>query len=327
MKRKNKNKIDYSFVQVLTGSDLSSRRLPFMQAESKKAGPTIWLTGCIHGDEVGGMVVIQEMFKKIKKQGLLAGTVYGFPVMNPIGFENISRQITQTHEDVNRLFPGNANGSLGERIAQRIFSTITDTNPDLVLDLHNDWINSIPYTLIDPNPGAGLKKVYDQVRDFAHATGLAVVNEEETPDDRDDLRRSLSGSLIQAGIPALTLELGGSYIVNEEFVDYGVRSITNILVQLKMIDPEPNFTYPVPEKFEDKDLRYSHEPRASKSGVVRFLKKPGEAVKKGDSLAMIYNSFGKHQETVTALFDGLVLGHNDYSVAHPGMELYAFGRK
>jgi len=40
-----------------------------------------------------------------------------------------------------------------ERIAHRIFSTIQETQPTIVLDLHNDWIKSIPYTLIDPNPG------------------------------------------------------------------------------------------------------------------------------------------------------------------------------
>ena len=35
-----------------------------MSAESKNQGPTVWITACGHGDEVGGMVVIQEIFKK-----------------------------------------------------------------------------------------------------------------------------------------------------------------------------------------------------------------------------------------------------------------------
>ena len=57
-------KIKYSFIKIMTGSDLSRRRLPFMSAESSKSGPVVWLTGCGHGDEVGGTVVIQEIFKR-----------------------------------------------------------------------------------------------------------------------------------------------------------------------------------------------------------------------------------------------------------------------
>jgi len=322
-----KSEVDYSFLTLLTGSDLSSQRLPFMKVEGKENGPTIWLTGCIHGDEVGGMVTIQEVFKKLKSQGLLSGTVYGLPVMNPIGFENISRHLTATSEDINRLFPGRTNGTMGERIAERIFSTIITTKPDLVLDLHNDWINSIPYTLIDPNPGIKLKKTYDAVKNFAHQTGLIVINEAEENEDKDELLKTLSGSLLQANVPALTLELGPSYIVEDKFVDYGVSAIFNILSDLKMIKPTEIFDYPLPKGFDDKTLHYTHQPRASKSGVVRFLAKAGDVVKTDDVIAIIYNSFGKKQETVRATRDAIVLGHADSSVAHPGMELYAFGYK
>ena len=319
--------LKYSFIKILTGSDLSSRRLAVMEMKGREAGPVVWLTGCVHGDEVGGMVTIQEVFKKLKSQGLLRGTVYGLPVMNPIGFENVSRHITATAEDINRLFPGRADGTMGERIAERIFSTITDTKPDLVLDLHNDWIDSIPYALIDPSPGTKLKDTYDAVKDFAHQTGLIVINEAEEGEDKEELLKTLSGSLIQAGIPALTLELGPSYIVEDKFVDYGVSAIFNILSNLKMIAPAEVFDYPLPAGFDHKTLRYTHQPRAGKSGVTRFLVKAGDVVKAGDSIAIIYNSFGKKQEILRAPKDAIVLGHADSSVSHPGMELYAFGYK
>ena len=48
----------YSFLKILTGSDLSIRRLPVMSVSSRNPGPVIWLTGCMHGDEVGGLIVI-----------------------------------------------------------------------------------------------------------------------------------------------------------------------------------------------------------------------------------------------------------------------------
>ena len=90
----NQQKVKYSFLKILTGSDLSRRRLPFMAIESVRPGPVVWLTGCIHGDEVTGIVTIQEVFKNIRKQPLRNGSLYAFPLMNPIGFETASRNIT-----------------------------------------------------------------------------------------------------------------------------------------------------------------------------------------------------------------------------------------
>ncbi len=322
---KSKKNTRYSFLPILTGSDLSARRLPMMETRGKEPGPVVWITGCIHGDEVGGIVVIQEVFKHLAANPLLKGTVHALPLMNPIGFENVTRHLTVTHEDLNRVFPGRKDGSLAERTAHIIFSTIEKTSPSLVIDLHNDWNNSIPYTLTDPYPGLARRTAYRETQRLAHATGFAVINEEESPDDRDDLRHSLSGSMLSHGVPSFTIELGPAYVVKEEFVALGVKSILNVLCELGMLPECERFVYPTPRQFDDKVLRYTHEPRASKSGVVRFIAKPGAAVKKGDILARIYNPFGRLEETILAPRDALILGHTDYSVAFPGMELYAFG--
>jgi predicted deacylase len=290
-----------------------------MAAESKNPGPVVWLTACGHGDEVGGMVVIQEIFKKIRKN-LLRGSVYAFPLMNPIGFETISRNITLSEEDLNRSFPGNPNGSLAERIADRIFSTITRTSPTLVLDLHNDWTRSIPYALIDYSPAFHHDQVYEGTKTSGEKTGFLVISEVEAS------AKTLSHSLISQNIPALTLELGESYVVNEKNTEYGVKSIWNILSYLQMIEaPDDSFRYPTPEICRDKILRYSDKPFSSTSGIIRFLVKPGDLVSKGQSIAKTYNAFGKLQETLSALDDGIVLGHSDSSVVFPGMSVMAFG--
>lgn len=55
------------------------------------------------------------------------------------------------------------------------------------------------------------------------------------------------------------------------------------------------------------------------------MAKPGDIVTKGRAVARIYNTFGKLQDTVRALDDGIVLGHSDSSVAFPGAPIMAFG--
>jgi predicted deacylase len=75
----------------------------------------------------------------------------------------------------------------------------------------------------------------------------------------------------------------------------------------------------------DEVLTFSDKPVSSASGVIRFLRKPGDTVKQGRPVARIYNPFGKLQQTVIAQEDGIVLGHSDSSVAFPGAPVMAFG--
>ncbi|PIS42891.1 MAG: hypothetical protein COT24_01265 [Candidatus Kerfeldbacteria bacterium CG08_land_8_20_14_0_20_40_16] len=315
-----KPKIKYSLLKILTGSDLSRRQLPLMVVESSLKDPVVWLTACGHGDEVGGIVVVQEIFKMIRKRGLLRGSLYAFPLMNPIGFETNARSITLTREDLNRSFPGNSSGSLGERVANKIFTSIIETKPTLVLDLHNDWIKSIPYTLLDPYPGPVHKEAYEKTKIFGEKTGLLIIREKE------ELNRSLSYSIIKKDIPALTLELGESYVVNEMNIECGVKSIWNILAYLKMTEPlEKFFNYPLPKGYQGKILDYLDKPLSPTSGIIRFLVKPGTFVKKNQPIAKIYNVFGKLQETMLAFSNSIVLGHSDSSVAFPGTSVMAFG--
>ena len=313
-------RVEFSFIKILTGSDLSNRRLPIMSIKSINPGPIVWLTACVHGDEVGSMVVVQEIFRKIKKRGLLRGTVYAFPLLNPLGFENYSRNITLSKEDINRSFPGKKNGSLAEMIADKIFNTITETKPTLVLDLHNDWRRSIPYTIIDPIPEGISKDVYTSTKVFGKKTGFPLIL------DTDDINTSLAYNLLKNNIPSLTLELGESYVVNEVDVRLGVGAVWNVLEYLQMVNPlEKPVNYRIPIEVRDKILFYSQEPTTRSSGIIRFLVKPEDVVRKGEPIAKIYNSIGKLVETLNALDDGIVLGYSDSSLAFPGAAIMAFG--
>lgn len=314
-------RIRYSFLKILTGSDLSRRRLPLMQAQGGQSGPTVWLTACAHGDEVGGIVIIQEIFKHLRRIGLRRGRIYAFPLMNPLGFETASRSIPFSEEDLNRSFPGRSGGSLGERLAARIFNAITETQPDLVIDLHNDWIRSIPYAVIDPIGAHASERLHHAVTRYAHDSGLLVIRDNEL------MRKTLSFSLIAHGIPALTLEMGESYVVNERNIEVGVRSVWNLLTGLGLTEalPQGEYRYPLPDSLATGIYHYSDKPLSSTSGIIRFLAKPGTVVRADQPIARVYNAFGKPQETLHALADGIVLGHADSSVVFPGMAVMAFG--
>jgi len=305
----------YSFLKILTGSDLSKRRIPTMELDSEQDGPTVWITGCMHGDEIGGTVIIHELFKKLQKR-LQRGRVMAFPLMNPFGFENSTRNI-MSEEDLNRSFPGSEKGTLAQRIAAKIFTYIVDSRPSLVIDLHNDWNKSIPYALLDP---ASYKSVDHKVEQLAQRTGLLQIV------DTEKIHSSLTFNLIQEGIPALVLEMGESMTINEKNVEIGLQALWNILRNQGMVDDEdPLYQYPLPEKVRDKTLVYSCLPLSSTSGIIRFVRKPGELVVKGQKIAKVYNAFGKQIETIAALADGIVIGYSDSALSFPGSAVMAYG--
>ena len=313
---KSVNRINYSFIKLLTGSDLSKRRIPYMTIRNPSPGPVVWITACLHGDETGGTVIIHEIFKKLRRN-LCRGSIHAFPLVNPFGFEAVSRHIVLSKEDLNRSFPGDERGSLAERIAHKVFTYITDTHPSLVLDLHNDWNKSIPYVLIDPPQKI---PVDGTIRKYAANTGLLMIQDNET------LSTSLTHNLIAGNIPALVLEMGESYIINERNIETGYLAVLNILRELDMITlPPETSSYNLPAEFKNKLLYYSSRPLSSTSGLIRFFVKPGDTVKKGQRVARIYNAFGKVTETIFSVHSGIVIGLTDTAISFPGSPVMAMG--
>lgn len=291
-----------------------------MSVECNDSGPVVWITACVHGDEVGGIAIVQEVFN-VLQQKLLRGTVNAFPLLNPIGFENGSRYVTVSQEDLNRSFPGDAKGSPGQRMANIILNRMLDTFPDLVIDLHNDWVKSIPYVVLDRNPPEAHKAAFLKTRTHAKNAGLVAV------DDADVMPGSLSYNLLDNGIPALTFEMGEPRTINERNVDYGVKAILNILAEMEMVPrPEIPFQFPIPKDYDpDWILRYSDKPYISQSGIVRVTVKPGDRVRKGQRIARITDIFGRPLETLRAQDDAIVLGYTDSAVGFAGMPIAAFG--
>jgi len=311
-----KNSLHYTFIKILTGSDLSKRRMPYMHITSPSPGPVVWLTGCMHGDEIGGTVTIHEIFKKLRN-GLQRGAVHAFPLMNPFGFESISRFISYSKEDLNRSFPGNEHGTLAERMAATVFTKIVESKPALVIDLHNDWKRSIPYALFDKS---GIEQIDQEVIQYTHTCGLLQIQ------DTDNIRSSLTYNLMKQHIPAVVLELGESYVINEQNILIGMNAIWNMLSHLDMVIKEDTgYTYPLPDQAISKPLIYSSLPYSSTSGIIRFTKKPGELVQQGQLIAKIFNAYGKQIETIRALKDGLIIAQSDTALAFPGSPIFASG--
>lgn len=284
--------------------------LPYLSLDSGTPGPTVFLTGVIHGDEIGGGVVIEHLFEKMESVGLKTGRLVAFPCLNPEGRKVKERNIPGG-EDLNRVFPGRKSGSRTEQIAETVFEKIVASKPALVIDLHNDWINSIPYAIVSNHDiGAGAK-----ARDAAIKSNVPAILESGS-----GIKGALSDVLIERDIPALTLEVGGSGEIRPLEIAQGVEAVWNILEFLVLAEPFPARKQLLPLTAETRKLlRYSDEPKAPKEGLFIPAVKPGALVARGEMLGEVAG------EKIQATENALVLGYTDNATVKEGEDLFAFG--
>jgi uncharacterized protein len=299
--------------------DIVERRIPELTLDSKVDGPTAWLTACIHGDEVGGTAIVHDIFATLSKSGLRCGKLHALPLINSLGFENVSRFVNADREDLNRCFPGQPQGSMGEQIAHRLFDTIAKTRPALVIDLHNDWIHSVPYVLLEPAELYATRALRRTTLRIARSTRQLLVQE---PTSESGMQRTLTGALVRAGIAAFTIEAGGAYGIAEDGVGAGKAAVLAALADLGMIEAPDARNIRRPEAVH---LAYTNKPLCTSSGLVRFTVAAGDRVEADQVVARIFSAFGSCEETLRARAPGYVLGVADHARAVPGSEVIAIG--
>src|SRR5215510_9732739 len=81
-------------------------QFPIIIAQGRSAGPVLWLTASIHGDEYTGVMTIQEILTPDLVSNL-SGTIIAVPTLSPAGLRAGVRSPHYLHgQDPNRLFPG-----------------------------------------------------------------------------------------------------------------------------------------------------------------------------------------------------------------------------
>lgn len=119
---------EYSTYKILEGDEWENTVHVLKGAED---GPSLYIVGGVHGDELAGWYA----GTLLKKMTIKAGTVYIVAPANLYGAENNKRR-TKEDRDLNRNFPGDPEGWDAERIGNAIYTDILDKGPVFVLDLH-----------------------------------------------------------------------------------------------------------------------------------------------------------------------------------------------
>lgn len=111
-------------------------RLPLYVVCGSKSGATIVAIGSTHGDEYEGPVGLKNLIQGFDPGKLVAGRLIVIPVLNVPAFQAGLRYSPIDGMNMNRAFPGNANGSITSRIARFITDEVL-TRADVVIDIHS----------------------------------------------------------------------------------------------------------------------------------------------------------------------------------------------
>lgn len=293
--------------------------LPVVIAEGTAPGPTLWVTGGLHGDEVTSIAAAQDVMTDDLAGGL-SGTVVSMPILNPAGVRRNHRNSYYHEEDPNRLFPpGHAGSSsppsVQELINTRIFEPFAET-ADALVSLHTGWISERPFTIlervrygIDRSRGAA-RDLADRTRKLAEAFGLPVVHEYDVGIQEEfGLQRSFEVAAINAaGIPAITPELGGPQVVSRRLCHVGIEGVRNVMRQLDMLAGEPSSNPEAPASPVDYPVKRVVGPVSPIPGIVRHRIDAGDVVETGDPIADIASPHGRPETCVRSDVSGYILG-------------------
>jgi len=262
-------------------------RLPLHVRRAVEDGPTVFVTAALHGDEINGAGAIRQLVQDEALQ-LKRGTLILVPVVNILGFERHSRYLPD-RRDLNRCFPGSAEGSFAARMADHIFSEIV-ARSDYGIDLHTASVRRTNF----PNIRADMND--DRVADLAEAFGCEIIINGKGPPGA--FRREACA----AGCPTIVLEAGEVWKVEPAIVEFALRGIKNVLINLDMLDGQPEKPpyHVIIEK--TKWVRAEH------GGFLQFYVSPGDIVRKGKAIAANTSLLGRQNDVLEAPFDAIVIG-------------------
>ncbi|MCA9083385.1 MAG: succinylglutamate desuccinylase/aspartoacylase family protein [Planctomycetaceae bacterium] len=164
-----------------------SWQTPYYVVDSGVDGPTVVITGGIHGNEPAGA----RSAEQIRHWPIVRGKLIVVPQVNTAGLQANKRFIPgapEEQQDLNRNFPspGIADEPRGE-IATELWKFVVAQNPDWFFDLHEGFDFNISH---EPKPGneksVGSSIIYDRNQDLDVLVErmLAAANANVTDDDR-----------------------------------------------------------------------------------------------------------------------------------------------
>jgi predicted deacylase len=209
------------------GSDL---RLPLHVIKGAQPGPTLGISGAIHGNEVVPSVGTIRRVLELVDPAELSGTLMAVPVCNPLGAGELSRDTPGDGQNANAVFfePGHSKytepvKTVTEQIAGVLvteFLAHLDYQIDFHCSVDNHAVHMIEFTKEPVSRG------------MARAFGMPILLYDEWRPGQ------MWRESERLGAKVIVAECGGGGALYAEWVARGVRGVLNVMRYLGMLPGE-----------------------------------------------------------------------------------------
>jgi predicted deacylase len=292
--------------------------IPVTVIHGSKKGKTLALVAGLHGYEYPPILALYRLKDMIDPKEL-AGTLLLVHIANLPSFQR--RTIYYNPYDwknLNRVFPGDPDGTLSQRIAHVLMEEVVK-KCDSLIDLHCGDGNEalIPYTywMISGN-----KKLDDFTRTMALAFGIPhiIIDESRSKDIKDS--KYLGNTAILLGKPAITTESGLLGGTDEESIRRNIDGILSVMRLFQMLEGQP-YLVTDPVWVDRYEVVYSQT-----DGLFYPLGKMGHYVTKGQKVGYVTDFLGQVKEELRAPFSGILLYVINTPPTSKGEPLFEVGK-
>lgn len=268
-----------------------------------KPGPVLLVLAAVHGDEYEGVQTVIELGRMLSPDDI-RGTLLMVPIANPFAYRVADRLTPEDGRNLAREFPGNPSGTVTERLAWHLGSCLIE-KADFMLDLHSGGTYYDVPELVGYYDNDN-EEIGRRSKAAAEAFGMEVLwgHAEVTPG------RTVSHAT-DHGIPWLYTEAsGGRRIKREEQLHFrnGALRLMDHLGML--IQPEKWITNVMPL------IRHRLTGNGNFDGSI-ISEREGffvpsvvllQKVRRGDSVGIVYDTFGEIVQVFEAVCDGVIVG-------------------
>lgn len=280
----------------------SPLHMPIKVIHGKERGPCLLVFSVIRGNELNGLEIVNRLLQTLKEQEV-KGTVIGIPVLNVYGLTHFPATLP-SGKFLENCFPGNEEGSFGERIAHLFVSEILK-KADYCIELQTGGLN---HNI--------LPQVYCNF-DNKEAKKLAKSFQTPVVTDVEIGSNSLRQTTEDLQIPFLVYQGGEAMRFDDNTINLGMEGVVNVMKSLDMLSKAPNRDI-TPIFSKDEEWIVSH-----KGGILHPKVILGQTIKKGELVGVLMDPFGvDFDEHIQAPQDGVVVGINTTPLIYEGLPIF-----
>ena len=292
------------WIEVPDGADPGTR-IPVSVVHGARPGPVLALVAGTHGYEYTSILALQRLLPRLDP-ARMSGSAILVHMACPPTFYGRRIYYGPDGKNLNRMYPGKADGTVSERIAYAITKEVIDKATHLA-DMHcgdgNESLRPYSYWMVSGN-----EAVDQGSKEMALAFGLQhIVIDRQRPVDPAKSVYTATTAILR-GKPAITTESGGMGLTDHASVAAQETGAMSLLAHLKILEGAPSARAANPVW-----INRSEVIRTPATGVWHPNVEKMQSVAAGTLLGRVTDPFGKTLHEARAPFAGEIL----YVVATP----------